>query len=373
MVTSVNKLVSIIMPVFNGQDYISDAIKSVTKQTYTDWELIVVDDGSTDDTSNIIASFDDDRIHYIHKANGGQSSALNRGLESAAGEFITTLDADDMMTSDSLRLRAEYLKNFSGVGAVYSDGYYTDMSGKPFRNFSDNLPDNPEGDIYNNLIISNFISNPGLVLIRANVIQRYGLRYNESIVIGEDWDFLIRVAERVRFGYINSVGMYYRLHSSNMTVTKSERRVRDAVSCRQTVLSSDRFSRVPEAQKMRFFYSYLLDDLGGHYDEQQRVMMLPSFRALTSRVRARLTWLVGTDCLVRGGDAASARRWLFLSWRLRPRDPLPLLLGFLTVVSPNAAGLAVRTRRMLRRGRRWMNPFEITSRRLQCRRAVAAL
>src|SRR5699024_4081686 len=99
-----NPLVSVILPVYNAEDYISDAIQSVLNQTYTDWELIVVDDGSTDQTKKVINPFlEDDRIRYFYQENGGQGSARNKGIERAKGIYLALLDADDVWKVDKLQ------------------------------------------------------------------------------------------------------------------------------------------------------------------------------------------------------------------------------------------------------------------------------
>src|SRR5215510_7816825 len=97
-----SSLVSVIMPAYNGERFIKQAIESVFAQTYPNWELIVVDDGSTDNTVQIISSFADSRIVYIHQENRGQAAALNHGLGIARGKYITTLDVDDWLTPNSL-------------------------------------------------------------------------------------------------------------------------------------------------------------------------------------------------------------------------------------------------------------------------------
>ena len=101
--------VSIVMPAYNGGAFIGQAINSVLNQTYPNWELIVVDDGSTDNTADLVAGYKDPRVRYVYQRNAGQAAALNRGLDLAEGEFVTTLDTDDWLSSDSLSCRVDYL------------------------------------------------------------------------------------------------------------------------------------------------------------------------------------------------------------------------------------------------------------------------
>jgi len=124
-----NPLVSVILPVYNAEDYISDAIQSVLNQTYTDWELIVVDDGSTDQTKKVINPFlEDDRIRYFYQENGGQGSARNKGIERAKGIYLALLDADDVWKDDKLQsqlniiLREDASLVFSKLCCIGSNG-----------------------------------------------------------------------------------------------------------------------------------------------------------------------------------------------------------------------------------------------------------
>lgn len=113
-----NPLISLIVPAYNAERYIAETIRSVLDQTYEKWELIVVNDGSTDATSQIVSSFGDQRIHLIEQANGGVGSARNAGLDKAKGDYITFLDADDVLPPESLKSRVDYLQTHPEVGLV---------------------------------------------------------------------------------------------------------------------------------------------------------------------------------------------------------------------------------------------------------------
>src|SRR5882757_4082321 len=104
-------LVSVIMPAYNAEKYIAEAINSVKQQTYTAWELIVIDDGSTDNTAAIIKKYagTDNRIMYTYQANGGQGKARNNGLKKATGEYVAFLDADDLWIPEKLNTQVEIM------------------------------------------------------------------------------------------------------------------------------------------------------------------------------------------------------------------------------------------------------------------------
>ena len=100
-----NPLLSVIMPVFNGEKYIAAAIQSVLNQSYDNLELLIINDGSTDSSQEVISTFDDSRIRCFQQENNGVSAARNVGLAALSGEYLVCLDADDMLTEDSIQLR----------------------------------------------------------------------------------------------------------------------------------------------------------------------------------------------------------------------------------------------------------------------------
>ena len=167
-----NSLVSIVMPVYNGEKYIKEAIDSVLSQTYSDWELVVIDDGSVDRTAELVASYKDERIRYIFQDNRGQAAALNHGLDTIQGDYYTTLDADDGLPIDSIQVRVAYLENHPEYGAVYSDGYFCDHNLQPMTTFSNWRIENSTSDVYGNFIGESLCTGSGTVMIRRDVIRK---------------------------------------------------------------------------------------------------------------------------------------------------------------------------------------------------------
>lgn len=115
--------VSVIIPTYNRARYIGDSIRSVLFQTYRNFEIIVVDDGSTDDTTNVIEAISDPRLRYIQQENRGRSKARNLALSLARGTFITFLDSDDLYLPNKIELQVDYLTKHPGVGMVYTSAY----------------------------------------------------------------------------------------------------------------------------------------------------------------------------------------------------------------------------------------------------------
>lgn len=127
-----NPTVSVIIPTHNRANLIGKAIDSVLDQTCQDFEIIVIDDGSTDNTAEIVKGFDDFKIHYIsHELNRGTSAARNTGIKASRGEYIALLDSDDEWLPEKLDRQVEVLQDEpSEVGVVYSDVLYIDENGK---------------------------------------------------------------------------------------------------------------------------------------------------------------------------------------------------------------------------------------------------
>src|SRR5438128_10290292 len=124
--------ISIIMPAFNAERHIGDSIQSVLDQTLADWELIVVDDGSTDHTATVVGRFNDSRVHYVKRENGGQAAARNTGIRNSNGALIAFLDADDLWLPEKLVRQLDVLKK-TNTDLVYCDGYVVFDDGSPER------------------------------------------------------------------------------------------------------------------------------------------------------------------------------------------------------------------------------------------------
>ena len=152
--------VSVIMPVYNGIRFVAKAIESVLAQDYQDWELIVVNDGSTDGTAEALASFTDTRIRVISQANGGEAVARNRGLDAISGEYVAFLDADDLYLPNALADMVAYLEAHAETDAVCSDGYFCDEADRLLGRMSEVRPQVQPGNILEKLVIDPAVVGP---------------------------------------------------------------------------------------------------------------------------------------------------------------------------------------------------------------------
>jgi glycosyltransferase involved in cell wall biosynthesis len=333
------KLVSVIMPAYNGENYIVKAVESVIAQTYENWELIVVDDGSTDQTAFLVKAFNDPRIKYVYQENRGQAAALNHGLSIAKGDYITTLDTDDWFTIDSLSARVQFLDQQPEFGVVYGDGIYCDVDGKPLMRFSENRVGDVMGDVYNVLINTPFFGTGGNVMVRREIFETYHIRYDESIVWCQDYDIYIRIAERTAFGVIDVVTIWYRLHEANMTMSMSrERRLESYIRMKQKVLSSPRFLEVPISSRVEFFYyQFLIHGRVGQLDEQMALAKSEHFCALPKQKQAQLLRGAANHYISSGEHVGFSRVLLRTAWALQPVNPKTSLVLILSYLHPHVA------------------------------------
>ena len=182
--------VSVIVPVYNAEKYLNRCVDSILAQTFTDWELLLVDDGSPDRSGEICDEYAaaDSRIRVFHKENGGVSSARNLGLDNMQGEFVTFVDADDMLENTYLfDFQIEYSE-----ADLYIQGYKKIKDGKivDVKQFSGNEND------YESIVASaennNIINSPCFKLFRASVIRKNNIIFDISLSIGEDHLFSLR-------------------------------------------------------------------------------------------------------------------------------------------------------------------------------------
>lgn len=210
--------VSIIIPSFNCERYIAGTINSVLNQSFKDIELIVVDDGSSDRTREIVSSFGQP-VRLIAQVNAGRCAARNRGIREASGEFICLLDHDDYWFPDKLALQVEQFQKHPDVGAVYSLYilWHVDTDGKFPAPDSFDLSSYPEvvdadfsGWIYH-LSLLDIYPLTSTIMFRAEVFGRCGV-YDESLPYSEDWDLLLRVAREYQFIKLHRPTTLYRQH-----------------------------------------------------------------------------------------------------------------------------------------------------------------
>lgn len=206
-------LVSVVITAYNYAAYLPKAIDSVLGQTYRNIEVIIVNDGSTDNTEDAVAPYlNDGRVTYITQKNSGQASSKNRGIRASRGGFVAFLDADDFWRSDKLERQMPLFSKDPQTGVVYSDLNFIGPGGEPL---DIERPQRFRGDILQELFLDNFIGFSTTV-VRKECFERAGV-FDEGLSMAIDWHLWLRVACHYRFDYVDEPLLYYRWGHANMS------------------------------------------------------------------------------------------------------------------------------------------------------------
>ena len=224
-IESREQLLSIIIPSFNHEKYIGQAIQSVMEQTYQNWELIIVDDGSKDDSLSVIQSFKDSRIKVVQQANAGAHAAINKGLDIANGKYLAILNSDDVYDKHRFKIMIQDMEDDESLGFLCSYLQVIDSEGnklgikrgwenmEPWGVPNKHLSFAVSDDFTLNLIMSNFISTPSNFLFRRDIYTKIGGMRNLRFV--HDWDFALRAAEITKCRIMKQPLLQYRVHEKN--------------------------------------------------------------------------------------------------------------------------------------------------------------
>ncbi len=210
-------LVSVLMPVYNGERYLREAIDSVLAQTYTHFELIICNDGSTDGSEEIILSYDDERIRYVkNEKNLGIVETRNRLFDLALGEYYAIMDSDDIAHKNKLAKQVDFLSNNPSVGVCGTWAYGINATNSICAYMQP-----PVSNAYikiNLLFQSSFIQST--VLIRKSILN--DIRYDSNFPVTEDYDLWVRLNGLTCFHNIPMYLLHYRMHESNSTHQRNE-------------------------------------------------------------------------------------------------------------------------------------------------------
>jgi len=209
-----NPLISIILPTYNGSNFLAESIQSVIKQTYTNFELIIVDDASTDNTSEIVKSFvkSDPRIHSLkHQSNRKLPAALNSGFSQSKGELLTWTSDDNYYHNNALAVMASFLEENPDIGLVYTDWDLIDNHGKYIKTHTVKAPENL---VFGNVVGPSF-------LYRKKAYELVG-DYSEDLLQVEDYDYWMRLSAQFKLSCIHVSIYSYRTHQNRMTGYRSK-------------------------------------------------------------------------------------------------------------------------------------------------------
>lgn len=255
--------VSVVIPTYNSIAYLPTTVQSVLQQTFTDWELIIVNDGSTDQTVEWVKTVADPRVRLISQANAGVAEARNTGLHHAQGEYIAFLDADDVWEPTKLEKQVPLLDRDPQVGLVDTAAQWIDHHDYLLDHCH---PPTISGNVWPWILEANTLSCGSTALVRRVCFEALG-GFDQAVSPAEDWDMWIRIATCYRFAAVDEILVYYRQHpaSASRNYTLMEQQLRRVIAqntqrARQTDrhfgISLDRLN-LAERRAYCWLYQYL--------------------------------------------------------------------------------------------------------------------
>ncbi|MGM8061435.1 glycosyltransferase family 2 protein [Vogesella indigofera] len=249
--------VSIVVAAYNAAPFIADMILSVKNQIFEDWELVIVDDGSVDDTSAIVRKFaeEDSRIFLLKQKNAGAVIARNVAFSESRGEYIVILDADDRILPEKLLLQVGLLDAQPRYGVVYGDTWFCDDRMNRVELESKKYPLNHvSGDVFEKIVLGNLFAVHS-AMVRRICIENVGLHDEEKEVIA-DWDFWVRVAERYCFFGHKEVVAEYRFHTAMSAKSDGAKlQLKQRVNVVGRIEKLERFFGLPRSVKGDFYFA----------------------------------------------------------------------------------------------------------------------
>lgn len=208
--------VSVVMPVYNGEDYLREAIDSILNQTFTDFEFIIINDGSTDNTKDIVLSYSDSRIVFLeNEYNSGIVVTLNKGLDYAKGKYIARMDADDIALPERFEKQVDYMEKHKDIGAL---GTGTRIFGEDIETRDTHSTINSD-KLKAELLFSTCMCHPS-VMIRKSVLDLHHIRYDTQYRGAEDYELWWQIAMVSKIMTIPDVLHCYRIHPNQITQKK---------------------------------------------------------------------------------------------------------------------------------------------------------
>ncbi len=212
-------IVSVVMPVFNGGKYLKAAIESILEQTFIDFEFIIINDGSSDNSEKIIKSFSDKRIKYVDNIdNKGLVFTLNRGVEMAKGKYIARMDADDISLNTRFEKQVTFLEKNSNISIIASTVKLINEDDHTIGFWNEEKNKISTKDIYNYLPIDNCIAHPS-IMVKSECLKLYGYKIDQAL--SEDYDLWLRMAaDGIQICKLNEDLLLHRIIAHSFTRTR---------------------------------------------------------------------------------------------------------------------------------------------------------
>ncbi|AFY92666.1 glycosyltransferase family 2 protein [Chamaesiphon minutus] len=205
--------VTVIVPAYNAMTYLPETVNSALAQSFTDFELLIINDGSTDRLSTWAATLSDPRVRLISQANQGLPGARNTGIREAQGQYIAFLDADDLWAPTKLERQVQCLQANSTIGVVYTWTLLVDEVGQPTGRI---FASQAEGNVWQQLLETDVISNGSSAMVRRECFEKVG-NFDRTLTSAEDLDMWLRLAAHYPFAVVKEPLTLYRQYASSMS------------------------------------------------------------------------------------------------------------------------------------------------------------
>ncbi len=249
--------ISAVITGYNYARFLPAAIESVLGQTRVPDEVVVVDDGSSDDTREVVASFEGRGVGYVYQPNSGAGAARNTGIRETSGELIAFLDGDDRWLPDKIELQLAHIERYPGVGLVSGSEWQVFEKGQ--APYLLRRPSISSENIYPQILIENTVGNPSLTLVRRECFDTVGM-FDEDMPLGQDWDMWIRIARRFPIGVVDKPLILFTRHATSLTAGKMGERYKSNRQMQRRYIQRiknplERARLLLAAQSMNLYYT----------------------------------------------------------------------------------------------------------------------
>ncbi len=299
--------ISIIIPAYNSEKTIRETINSVLAQTFSDLEIIVINDGSSDQTIEVVQQISDPRISIYSYPNGGPATSRNRGILKSQGAYLSFIDADDLWTPDKLEIQYQALLNNPQAAVAYSGTDWIDEQGNFLRHAS---APGPSGNIYAQALLYHLFGSGSNFLVRREALfaiqesaQDTNSFFDEFTKPSEDWDMCIRLAQKYEFIAIPQVQILYRrsINSLSSQLTQQERgTTRTLKKAFSQAPDSLQYLKQPSLTNIYRYITYKsLEGIPTHYQGWQGLKVLTKMLVYDiSPIKQKVTWKIFTRILM---------------------------------------------------------------------------
>jgi glycosyltransferase involved in cell wall biosynthesis len=258
--------ISVIIPTFNAESTIEATVQSVLNQSFSDLEILVINDGSTDSTVKILETIQDSRLRILHFDNAGVAISRNRGIQRAQGKFFAFLDSDDLWQATKLADQFAALTDHPESMVAYSWNDYIDAEGNFVHH---GWHAQYQEDVYEAIFYRCFIENGSNILVRREAVEATGF-FEPKTTPAEDWDFYLRLAQHYTFVCVPKVHVLYRISSESQSAQINRMERAGLLVLKRALERSPQRLSPLKAKALADFYSYLFHKASAHAVERQQ-------------------------------------------------------------------------------------------------------